>query len=530
MMECYHASQGFFHTHPIDDKDYEPVSYRDAIECRSGKKWDKAAKEELAGLEEMGTWELVPRIPGRRALPSKWVFKLKRDINGEVERYKARLVVKGFRQREGVDYNEVFAPVGSSSALRVLMARAAEEDWRIHQIDFKQAFLNATLQEDVHIEIPEGYDISDSERSTKVLHLIKSLYGLKQAPREWYLMLKGALLKMGFEQSTADPGIFFRDGVYLLLYVDDQLIMGPDMDKIKQAIRDIAKDFVITDMGPAKMFLGVEIDRKKDSITLSQKRYTLSLLKKYATHGGHTVSSPAIPHSKDEANSSEMSRSKDYAEIVGALLYLSTWTRPDISFAVGKLTRHMQNPRLIDYVDATRVLNYLKGTTDQGITYRRGGGELIGFTDSDYGTDSTNGKSVSGMVFMMNGGPICWKSKQQDTVAQSTCEAELIAATVVAREAMWLRKLLPELGVALQGPVLVKGDNEGALNLIKHPVLSTKSKHIRQKHFYAREVSDLNEVKFSYINTTQNLADIFTKACMPNVFIKLRNKIMNPMQ
>jgi hypothetical protein len=304
--------------------------------------------------------------------------------------------------------------------------------------------------------------------------------------------------------------------------------MGPDMDKIKSVISDIAREFVITDMGPAKMFLGVEIAKGKGSITLSQKRYTQSLLKKYATLGGHTVSSPATAHSKDEASSSKMAESKDYAEIVGALLYLSTWTRPDISFAVGKLTRHMQNPRLIDYVDVKRVLDYLKGTADQGITYRKGGGELLGFTDSDYGTDCTNGKSVTGMVFMLNGGPVCWKSKQQDTVATSTMEAELIAATVVAKEAMWLRKLMPELGVHLQGPILVKGDNQGALNLIKHPVLSTKSKHIRQMHFYAREVSDLNEVKFSYIHTTENLADIFTKACIPSVFIYIRDRIMNP--
>jgi hypothetical protein len=165
-----------------------------------------------------------------------------------------------------------------------------------------------------------------------------------------------------------------------------------------------------------------------------------------------------------------------------------------------------------------------------GITYRKGAGGLIGYTDSDYATDSTNGKSVSGMVFMMNGGPVCWKSKQQDTVATSTCEAELIAANVGAREALWFRKLLPELGVDLQGPIVVKGDNECCITLTKHPVLSAKSKHIRQKHFFAREVSDLNEVKFSYVHTSLNLADILTKACAPNVFRKLRDMIMIPVK
>jgi hypothetical protein len=509
-----------------DDDDYEPAGFRDAMSCRSSKKWDKAVQEEMKGLSEMNTFELVPRLGSMKPLPSKWVFKLKRGMNGEIERHKARLVVKGFRQREGVDYNEVFAPVGSSSALRVLMARAAEEDWHIHQIDFKQAFLNATLTEDVYLEIPEGYPISDAKKSTSVLHLLKSLYGLKQAPREWYLMLKGALLGMGFKQSDADPGIFYRDGVYLLLYVDDQLIMGPNMNKIQGIIKEIAEQFVITDMGPAKMFLGVEIVKGPKCVKLTQKRYTQSLLVKYATTGGKIVSTPAIAHSKDEALSNAMAESQPYAELVGSLLYLSTWTRPDISFAVGRLTRHMQSPRLIDWTDALRVLNYLKGTADHGITFRQGGGDLLGYTDSDYATDSTNGKSVSGMVFMMNGGPICWKSKQQSTVAQSTCEAELIAATSTAKEAMWLRKLLPELGVPMIVPVECLGDNAGALQLIKHPVLSTKSKHIRQNAFYAREVTELNEVRFTYVNTAENLADIFTKACDPKVFVFLRDQMM----
>ena len=406
------------------------------------------------------------------------------------------------------------------------MARAAEDDWHIHQIDFKTAFLNATLTEDVYLEFPEGYPISNELKSKGVLHLLKSLYGLKQAPREWYLMLKGALLGMGFRQSNADPGIFYRDGVYLLLYVDDQLIMGPDMIKIQVIIKEIAEQFVITDMGPARMFLGVEIVRGSKFVKLTQKRYTQSLLVKYATTKGKVVSTPAVAHSRDEADTNTMAESQPYAELVGSLLYLSTWTRPDISFAVGRLTRHMQSPRLIDWNDALRVMNYLKGTPDSGITFRQGGGKLLGYTDSDYATDSTNGKSVSGMVFMMNGGPICWKSKQQSTVALSTCEAELIAATSTAKEAMWLRKLLPELGVPMSGPIQCLGDNAGALQLIKHPVLSTKSKHIRQNAFYAREVSESNEVKFQKVTSAENLADIFTKACETKVFQYLRQEIM----
>jgi hypothetical protein len=509
-----------------EDDDYEPVSFMDAMNCRSSKKWDKAVQEEMKGLSEMNTFELVPRLGSMKPLPSKWVFRLKRGMNGEVERHKARLVVKGYRQREGVDFNEVFAPVGSSSALRVLMARAAQEDWHIHQTDFKQAFLNAKLSEDVYLEIPDGYPMSDAKKGSCVLHLLKSLYGLKQAPREWYLMLKAALLGMGFKQSDADPGIFYRDGVYLLLYVDDQLIMGPDIDKIQDAIKDIAEQFVITDMGPAKMFLGVEIVKGPKYVKLTQQRYTQSLLVKYASTKGKVVPTPAIVHSRDDAAMNVMAESQPYAELVGSLLYLSTWTRPDISFAVGRLTKHMQSPRLIDWTDALRVLNYLKGTADHGITFRQGGGDLVGYSDSDYATDSTNGKSVTGMVFMMNGGPICWKSKQQSTVAVSTCEAELNAATTTAKEAMWLRKLLPELGVPMSEPVECLGDNLGALQLIKHPVLSTKSKHIRQSAFYAREVTESNEIRFTYVNTAENLADIFTKACEPKVFVKLRDEIM----
>jgi hypothetical protein len=303
--------------------------------------------------------------------------------------------------------------------------------------------------------------------------------------------------------------------------------MGPDQQKIQDAIREIGAIYDITDLGPAKMFLGVELIRSPGQITLSQKRYILTLLKKFASENGRIVDSPAISHSTEEEEQLPMEESVPYAELVGGLLYLSTWTRPDIAFAVGRLARHMQGPRLIDWMDAMRVLNYLRGTINEGITYYKGGGPLLGYTDSDYAADISTRRSTSGVVFMMNGGPILWKSKRQTTVALSTCEAELMASNLGAREAMWLRKLLPELGKDVVGPISIQMDNQGALQLNKHPILSTKSKHIDVQYFWARELMEAGKVEFVFVPSEDNLADICTKVLTPAIFASIKNRIIS---
>ena len=399
----------------------------------------KSIQEELDGIREKGTWREVPAetmSPGQRPLGSKWVFKIKRGADGEITRFKSRLVVKGYMQKAGIDFQEIFSPVGSASAFRVLVGLAAQQGLKIHQIDFKQAFLNGVLQEEVYLQPPEGVPIEGQGKV--VLKLVKALYGLKQAPKEWHDLLKGSLIGMGFTQSLADPGVFMRGSIILLLYVDDQLIFGREVEEIQSTILEIGKVFEITDMGPATFFLGVDILRLGSSISLSQKRYTAQLLEQYGSELEKMKRETSTPSEKpvsEESLSVRVDQSK-YASLVGALLYLAVWTRPDISYAVGKLTRSIAAPTAQNWIEAVRVLRYLRSTPEDGITFSGVGG-VIGYCDSDYASEPSR-KSISGMVFLFGGGAVCWKSKQQPTVALSTCEAEFMAMNLACREALWL--------------------------------------------------------------------------------------------
>jgi hypothetical protein len=426
---------------------------------------------------------------------------------------------------------------------------AAGKDWKIHQLDFKTAFLNGCLEEEVYMEYPEGWHLhSGGGRACRVsrdrvLKLNKSLYGLKQAPRVWYTMLRDKLVSFGYTQSMADPGVFRRGDVYLLLYVDDQLIMGPSLKHIQDAIDEIKSEFVIDDMGPCNMFLGVAIERGDGFIKLHQERYTMALLEKYGVPlvpvGGKETPTPVIPRSPKELEVTGGGGNFPYAELVGGLLYLSCWTRPDIAFAVGHLTRHMTTASVSDWNDAVRVLKYLASSANQGIVYHRGGGDLtgyshdvqsvdlLGYSDSDYAGDQSNRKSTSGVVFMLNGGPVVWKSKQQSTVALSTCEAEYVAGNTAGREGIWLARLLKELDRPLSGPVKIMCDNKGALALLKNPISSSKSKHISIMHHWARERVERGELLFEYVESENNLADIFTKALEPKVFQGLKSKLLH---
>lgn len=531
--------------------DFEPANWAQATECDEWEEWMEAAKDELESLREMRTFTEVPRLPGMKVIDSKWVFKHKRDSRGNIVRHKARITARGFRQTQGIDFNEVFAPVGSSSALRTMCSVAAGKDWKIHQLDFKTAFLNGTLEEEVYMEYPEGWylysggDHHSSISRDRVLKLNKSLYGLKQAPRVWYTMLRDKLVSFGFVQSMADPGVFRRGDVYLLLYVDDQLIMGPSSKDIQDAIDEIKRHFVIDDMGPidGRMFCGVAIERGDGFIKLHQSRYTLSLLEKYGVPvvpaGGKETPTPAFPRSAKELAVEGGGNNFPYAELVGGLLYLSCWTRPDIAFAVGRLSRHMTTASLSDWNDAVRVLKYLACTVDKGIVYLREGGDLtgyshdvqsvgdlLGYSDSDYAGDLSTRKSTSGVVFMLNGGPVVWKSKLQSTVALSTCEAEYVAGNTAGREGIWLARLLKELNSPLLGPVKIMCDNKGTLALLKNPISSAKSKHISCMHHWARGRVERGELLFEYVESENNLADIFTKALEPKVFQGLRGKLV----
>jgi transposase InsO family protein len=493
----------------------EPKTHNEALSSPQAEQWRKAMDDEMASLLANKTWTLEEIPDGVKPIPVRWVFKVKRDSKGNVERYKARLVAKGFKQQEGVDYNEVFAPVSKHTTLRTLLAIVAHDDLELHQLDVKTAFLNGDLEEDIYMAQPPGYEEGGPDIAC---HLKKALYGLRQAPRAWHTKLKQELELLGFVASNADPSLFILSGkernMYLLVYVDDILIAGSDIDSINSIKAALGSTFDVRDLGEAAYFLGMEIKRERDNnnIKLSQERATKELLDKYGVTIGKSKLTPlavTIKLTKDSGKALDKDTNK-YSELIGSLLYLSVCTRPDIAQAVGALTRYMAAPTEVHWMSAKSVLKYLASTTDCGIHFGGGDSEITGFCDADFAGDIDTRRSTTGYVFTLYGGVVSWSSRLQPTVAASTTEAEYMAAAHAVKEALWLRKLVTDLDRP-SSSIKIFCDNQATIALLNNPVTSARSKHIDVLHHFARERVARKEVSFTYCKSVDNMADCMTK-------------------
>jgi hypothetical protein len=503
----------------------EPATLEEALASDQAELWQQAADDEMASLLANGTWELETVPPGVKPIPVKWVFKIKRDAAGNVERYKARLVAKGFRQREGIDYEEVFAPVSKYTTVRTLLALAAAEDLEIHQLDIKTAFLYGELEEEVWIDQPPGYE---SGSPNMACHLRKSLYGLKQAPRVWHNKLSAALDTMGFKPSAADPALFTKSettAVHLLTYVDDILVVTADTEALAETKTQLLHTFEGRDLGPATFYLGMDIhrDRPARTISLGQSRLTADLLEKYGMAECKPLSVPLSPAAKLTKDGEPLDTTAyGYAQLIGSLMYLSVCTRPDIAQAVGALARYMASPTAAHWQAAKGVLRYIAGTPGFGITFS--GLDLAAYCDADYAGDLDSRRSTTGYVFTLGGGAISWSSRLQPTVAASTTEAEYMAAAYAIKEGLWLRTLLSEIGVDTDS-ITIFADNQSAIKLLKNPVFSMRSKHIDVIYHFARERVMRKDIAFKYLPTTEMVADALTKPVPPNKLAYCRERM-----
>jgi hypothetical protein len=439
--------------------------------------------------------------------------KVKRDQSGAVEKYKSRVVAKGFLQKEGVDYTEIFAPASSQVTLRLLLSIAAQEDLNIHQLDVKTAFLNGELTEEVYLLPPTGVAV----QSGQVWRLKKALYGLKQAAQAWYAKLKKSLTSAGLEISQSDPCLYttFHDGqrVYVLIHVDDVLIVG-NMAGVAHVKSVFSTLFEVRDFGAASLFLGLEIvhDHSKKSLWLGQSQYASTVLQTYKMDECKSRVSPMDANQQLNDDGDELMPDVPYSAAVGSLLYLAMCTRPDLSHAVGMLSRFVSKPKIQHWNALKGVLRYLRGTVDMGLLYCRGGGPLIGYADADYAGDRMKRRSTSGYVFLQAGSAVLWGSKLQSTVAASTCEAELIAGASAVKEALWLRKLLFDL-IGSWTTVDLRMDNQSALVLLKNPAAGAqnRTKHVDVAYNFARHRVQAGEIAARFVQTQCMIADIFTK-------------------
>lgn len=526
-----------------------PTTY-DSIESLSDKEeWFKATDAEIASLIEHQCWELVPLPLGRKALKNKWVFRIKRDADGNITRYKARLCACGYSQTAGIDYKDIFSPVVRSESFRLFLGLVAGRNMECIQMDVVTAFLNGNIKEEVYMRQPPGYIGSDC--SNKVCKLTKNLYGLKQAPKVWHDTINPFLKSLGFKSLTADPCLYFKwnDGKLSLisLYVDDLAIASDSTEEIAEIKENLMKKFKMTDDGEIDYILGMEIrrDRSKKEIYISSRNKIDEILKDFNMATCIPASTPmdCVTISAADCptpNSEEWNhmQSVPYRSCVGRLTHLMRTTRPDLAFSVSVVNRYLHNPGQRHWNAVKRILRYLQGTrqfelrlaphdlTTSVTACDRSSMKLSGNSDADWAGHTDNSKSTSGYAFFIGSSLISWASKAQSQTATSSTHAEYVATYHATAECLWTRSYLNELGlINPAAPTTLYCDNEAAIKIANYHMVTPRSKHFDTKLHAVREKVQNGEIALSFCPGKENVADIFTKPLPKTKFLKFRSEL-----
>lgn len=508
----------------------EPSSFTQA---KKFDEWIKAMNEELLALEANDTWEICSLPSGKHAIGCKWVYKVKLNADGTLERYKAWLVAKGYTQQEGIDFVETFSPVAKMTTVKTILAVAAAKSWSLTQLDISNAFLNGDLTEEIYMRLPLGYTPKDGVvlPPNPVCKLRKSLYGLKQASRQWFLKFSSTLMSLGFEKSYTDHTLFIRNinGKYIavLVYVDDIIITANDDDEVTKLKTDLQQFFKLRDLGPLKYFLGLEIAHSSSGISVCQRKYTMELLEDAGLLDCKPSSIPMDPHVKLRSDGDEplLEEPEAYRRLIGRLMYL-TITRPDITFAINKLCQFTSAPRQSHLKAAHKVLHYLKGIIGLGLFYSTTNDLVLkAFTDADWGSCKDTRRSTSGFCMFLGDSMISWKSKKQDTVSCSSAESEYRAMSFAVKEVEWLVNLLAEFGCPQHQSVAFYCDSTAAIHIANNPVFHERTKHLERDCHKVRDKVIAGLIKTLHVRTMDQLADVFTKALHPGHFHSIISKM-----
>jgi hypothetical protein len=506
----------------------DPFTFEDAMTGDNSDNWKAAMNDEMLSLNKNETWTLVDLPKNKKPINNGWIYKTKYKANGDVDRYKARLVIKGCAQVHGIDFQETFSPVVKYDSIRVILAIAAARKLVLRQFDIKTAFLYGDLEEDIYMKQPKGYE----DGTHLVCKLQRSLYGLKQAPRCWNKKFKNMLMNFDLKETKADPCVFVSNKnnqlLIVAIFVDDRLITATNNQLVDIMVKYL-KDNFETKEGELDHFLGIEIDQRPDgSIFIHQSSYCKRILERFNMEETKVLHIPTDPqHSLDPNLSGSLEAGEvPYREAVGSLLYLSQITRPDITFAVNLVSRYLEKPLTIHWNAVKRIFKYLKGTFNYGLIYDSSvTPKLRGYSDADYAGDTITRRSTSGFIFMMGDGIVAWCSQRQKSVALSTTEAEYIALSQSIQELIWLTLLISDL-LEPQGdtPVLY-ADNQSAIKLVKNPEYHKRTKHIDVRYHYIREKFSEGMFSLEYVPSKEQLADILTKPTPRPRFQELREML-----
>ena len=492
-------------------REFEPNSYQEAINSDHSAEWKRAMELEIESMMKNNVWQTVSRPEGQKVVGSKWVFKLKRDEGGNIVRYKARLVARGFDQREGVDYEETFAPVVRHSTLRLLLALSVELDMSVTHMDVETAFLYGELDHTVFMEQPEGFG---KENNDLVCKLNKSVYGLKQSSRQWYEKMKKTLINIGFRQSYKEPCVFIMKSkeslIIIAMYVDDLLIFSNCPNEEAKVKEELSSRFKMKDLGRVSHILGIKVEFKDGKLYLSQEQYVRDVLNKFNMQGCKPVSTPLEPGARLSKTDKPCNPKIPYQKLLGSLMYLAVCTRPDITHAVNYLSQFNKCYDQSHWNAAKRVLRYLRGSSSNKIVYHKTSKDIVGYIDADHANDLDDRRSYTGFVFVLAGGAVSWESRKQKSVQVSSTLAEYIALTEGTKEASFLRLFLGDI-LSRKICVQLYGDNQPSIALCMNPCAHNKNKHIETRHHFVREFLDSHKIKLDYLGTNDMVADVMTK-------------------
>ena len=485
----------------------------------------------------MQTWDVENLPPAQTAIPCSEVLRVKRGPDGKVQSYRVRIVAGGHKQVEGLNYTETFSAAAKMPTVRVVLANAAHQDWEIDHIDVKSAYLNADLKELVYMKPPRG--VLKPGQEGMVLRLKKGLYGLKQAGRGWYQEMSRVFLKeLKFNRSAIDHSVFYRrsadEHIIVAVATDDMAVTSKQAEDVEHFKADIQKFWAITDYGAIKWFLNFQIkrDRTARTISINQKAYIELMVEKFRLSGAKCVSTPMDPNVQfmtqqcpSTANQSAKMRGVPYSEAIGSVLWPVVVSRPDAAYAVGILSQFIQNPGPAHWEALKRVISYLGSTKDLWLTF--GGkieNQVEGYCDADWASQQHR-HSISGFSFHFGQGSVSWSSKKQHVITLSSTEAEYIAQTHAAKEAIWLRNFVSEIQGKSNGPLTMNCDNQGSIALAKDNKFHSRTKHIDLRYHFIREAVEDKKIYVKYIPTADNVADIFTKALAKPKFLSFVEKL-----
>jgi hypothetical protein len=527
-----------------------PPTVRAALDGVNGPGWRAAIQAELDSMTEFGVWELVPLPKGAVALGCKWVFKVKRDREGLVDKLKARLTFKGYRQVEGRDYSTTWAPTGRLRAARWLLAEASSDaSIQTAQWDCSCAFLHGDIDHDIYMQQPPGF--VEPGKEDHVCHLLKAIYGTKQASHLFYKKVREELLALPSKitgltvtQSTADDCVYvLRRGdawLKILTHVDDFLVTHNARSLYDTIFAAISNVFKITDYGggPATKFCGVRINQRAcdGAYLLDQQLYIEELLDRLDLSSCREELSPEAtgtkarlkPHvgSLSSADATFMAE-VPYREAVGALWWLARCTRFDIFRAVQQVAQFVSAPAPEHWRAVRRIYGYLKRTSAVPLVLRASpSSTMSGHCDSDWAGCTSTGKSQTGFIVRFGDALVGWRALKQSDTAQSTCEAEYIAANELTKELVWWRRFLRDMGAPTDKPLSLFCDNKAAISLSKHSCNFEATKHIRHRYHYIRECVANGKVAVSWCKSADQWADVLTKNCAIVTFRRIVSHLL----